>query len=211
MLFIMMTGLVGMSMATNAPEPGPKTTPDRGANALYLLLGFEQREVGLDRLLETLPEAVREGYSLSELQRAAGRLGLETEGVVDSKRAGVWDRPAIAHVQSPGEPGHYMVVRPVGQSGTKVQVIDPPFVPRIVDRDRLREMPQWTGHLLRRRDPWIVRHRNSALGALLAIACLIFPSYRWMMSARDAEGSPASEPDSFAESGSEDRLSAGTR
>ncbi len=162
---------VSMAVCASATAAEPGARPDCGVNSLFLLLEFEARPTTLDRLDRALPERRSDGYSMAELAAASRSLGLPLEGVDFGKGDAALDRPAIAFFQD-AQAGHFALLRPVG---TRVQVIDPPLVPRIVDYPDLFAARTWTGRLLLRRDPWPVRHRASLLaasasGALLALA-----------------------------------------
>jgi hypothetical protein len=68
-----------------------------------------------------------------------------------------------------GKGGHFAVLRPVGTTGTMVQVLDPPNAPWIGDCTQVMSTKAWTGRVLIARDPWPYRH---VLAAALASAGL---------------------------------------
>ena len=138
---------------------------DCGQNSLFILLRLSGLEVSVDRLKSTLPPQHPSGYSMTELISAAEASGLGLEGVRFDKGDRPLDRPAIMYLADGGG-GHFAVIRPVGTTGTMVQVIDPPYAPRIVDTSRLFESGTWTGRVLIARDPWPSRNR-STLGAAI--------------------------------------------
>lgn len=107
-----------------AAGPEEATRPDCGVNALFVLLRLEGVPVTLDRLEATLPRRQPDGYSMAELAAAARSLGLSLEGVRFDRGDRPPDRPAIMFLKD-GQGGHFAVLRPVGTTGTMVQVIDP--------------------------------------------------------------------------------------
>ncbi len=140
--------LLALPIAGAGDPPASMTyEPDCGFNALFLLLELEGRGVDPATLERRLPVRTPDGYSMAELIRAASASGLELEGV----RIGPGDppprRPAIAHFRT-DKGGHFAVVRPVGSTGSLVQLFDPPYDPRVVDRAELASNPSWTGQIL---------------------------------------------------------------
>ena len=127
--------------------PDEKTSFDCGVNALYVILRLESRPVTIDRLLSALPARHPDGYSMAELSAASRSLGLSLEGVRFVKGDKALDRPAIAFFKDE-KGGHFAVLRPVGTTGTMVQVIDPPSAPWIADYDRVLASKPWTGRIL---------------------------------------------------------------
>ena len=108
--------------------------PDCGMDSLYILLKLNGTHASLEELRRILPPRRNDGYSLLELQGAAGRWGLNLRGVRFTRDNVPLDRPAIAHFgAAQGRPGHYAVLVPVGDTGTMVQMIDPPYHPKIID------------------------------------------------------------------------------
>jgi len=114
--------------------------------------------LSLARLKSELPSRHHDGYSMAELIDVADRLGLGLEGIRWDKRDGALTQPSIAYVRGDGG-GHFVAIRPVGETGACVQVIDPPYSPRIIDYSRLISSQQWTGNLLVVRRAWIIRHQ----------------------------------------------------
>ena len=158
----------------NASAAGPDetTTLDCGVNALFVLVRLEGRPVTVDRVLSALPPRHPRGYSMAELVAAARSLGLGLEGVQFYKGSRALDRPAIAFVKD-ARGGHYAVLRPVGTTGKMVQVLDPPQVPWIADYEKVFSAKSWTGRILIRRDPWIVRNAIPLLTALAGCGVLV--------------------------------------
>ena len=85
------------------------------------------------------------------------------------------DRPGIVFLKD-AKGGHFAVFRPVGTTGTMVQVIDPPSAPWIADYDRVFSSTRWTGRVLVARDPWMFRGAvplfAGAAGGILLLAAL---------------------------------------
>lgn len=120
---------------------------DCGIQSLYLLLHFSGERTDLSTLERALPAARSSNYSMSELQAADRKLGLALRGIPFGKDDVPPDRPAIASMSGSND-AHYVVLRPVGRTGTMVQVIDPPYAPQVVDSTDLIGGPAWTGRLL---------------------------------------------------------------
>jgi hypothetical protein len=97
-------------------------------------MNLEGMSVRLEDIESQLPARSEFGYSMLELQSTARRCGLglvgKSFGPADVPLTG----PAIAY--RPGHKpvsGHFVVLRPVGSNNTVVQVIDPPYAPRLID------------------------------------------------------------------------------
>jgi predicted double-glycine peptidase len=165
----------------NAPGAMAEETTqlDCGANALFILLRLQGCPVTLDRLDSALPPRNPEGYSMAELAMAAGSLGVSLEGVRFAKGDKALNSPAIALLKD-AKGGHFVVLRPLGTTGTMVQVIDPPHVSWITDYDRLLASKPWTDRILVPSNPWFVRNAAplmaSAAGLLLFFAAFIHRS-----------------------------------
>ena len=159
--------LCALPAACSALAAGPSPskdsrTPDCGVNALSILLRLDGRPATLDRITSALPERHPSGYSMAELSDAAKRLGLRLEGVRLTKAETPLDRPAIAFLND-ARGGHFAVLRPVGTTGTLVQVIDPPHPPWITDYDRILAARPWTGKVLVPASGWPPRPMAAAL------------------------------------------------
>lgn len=163
--------IVLLTLTVTAQAVGPEDTTklDCGVNALFVLLRLEGIPVTIDRLESSLPPRHRDGYSMEELSTAAWSLGLYLEGVRFAAGDKSLSRPAIAFLKD-GKGGHFVVLRPVGTTGTIVQIIDPPNAPWLVDYDRVMRAKPWTGRILIPRAPWLSR---IALPILLATAGVI--------------------------------------
>jgi hypothetical protein len=159
-----------LAPCARAAQAAETTQLDCGVNALFVLCQLEGRSVTLDRVESALPPPQRAGHSMAELVAAGRRLGLSLEGVQRARGGKPLDRPAILFSKLPGG-GHFAVLRPVGTTGTMVQVIDPPHAPWIADYDRLALGAAWTGMILIRRDPWLVR--NTAPLIMAAAGCVL--------------------------------------
>ena len=189
-----LAGLIGVSALvpfSRAADPQGKTKLDCGVNALFVLLHLEGRPISFDRLESALPPRRPDGYSMTELAGAAWSLGLPLDGVKFMKGDKPLGRPAIAFFQN-ARGGHFAVLRPVGTTGTMVQVIDPPHVPLITDYDRILGSKGWTGRILLSGPPWY--KRRSTFSAVAGV-CLLFVALtltRWRRSpdaqARDSAG-----------------------
>lgn len=159
----------GSARALGSDEP---IRLDCGVNSLYILLRLEGRTVSLDRILSALPARHPEGYSMAELSDAAGSLGLSLEGQEFTKENRHPGRPAIAFLKDE-KGGHFTVLRPVGTTGTMVQVIDPPLVPWIADYERVLASKSWKGRLLVPREPFYDRP-SFTFSIAIALGILLF-------------------------------------
>ena len=138
--------LVPISAALgNEPEFVP---PDCGLNSLFLLLELSGDHVDLDRLRRALPPQSPRGYSLLELSDAASGLGHRCRGIALQKGEPPPNRPALVFMGDETH-GHFAVIRPVtGTDLSRVQVVDPPYPPLMVDWTSLTSDPHWTGRVL---------------------------------------------------------------
>jgi predicted double-glycine peptidase len=149
--------VLALSTGGGAAESAATTTLDCGENALFVLLHLEGRPVSLGQLGTVLPPRRQDGYSMAGLAACSAALGLPLDGVRFGKGDGALTRPAIAFFKS-AKGGHFAVLRPVGTTGTTVQVIDPARVSRIVDYTQVLSAKSWTGRILTARDPWVIRN-----------------------------------------------------
>jgi hypothetical protein len=129
------------------------------------------QEASIDRISRALPAPTDDGFSMEDLARAGARLGLPLEGIRLGKRDVPLQKPVIAFLKMPLG-GHFVVLRPVGATGTRVQVINPPSPPQIVDYDQLLKSPAWTGMVLVPGSWWSVP-RVATLAALIGSALVV--------------------------------------
>jgi ABC-type bacteriocin/lantibiotic exporter with double-glycine peptidase domain len=118
---------------------------DCGVNGLYALLRLCGRHADLAAVRAALPEPGDKGLSMAQLAAAADRLGQPVRGVRLRPEDFPLDRPAIVLLRTGEDSGHFVVVRPVGRTGTLVTLLDFPRPPRLVDVARLRSGAGWTG------------------------------------------------------------------
>ncbi len=121
--------------------------PDCGAACLYALLLSQDQSVDLETIQRDLSPYGHGNYSMDELRYVAGRHGVELIGTKYGRGDLPLDQPAIAFMRGSAN-GHFVLLRPVGTTGTMVQVLDPPRAPQIVDYDRLFQSASWTGQIL---------------------------------------------------------------
>lgn len=123
-------GLLGQPPETDSPATTEVTgsTFDCGPNALYLLLRSSGIDVRMEAIERALPPRHSDGYSMAELRDAARACGLSLRGIRIGPDDVPLDRPVIAHMDQ-GRSGHYVLLRPIGRTGTMVQVIEPPVAP----------------------------------------------------------------------------------
>ena len=122
--------LCAMSLLLTAgPAWAAETTKlDCGINSLFVLLKLEGCAATIPQIEAALPPRHQDGYSMAELAAVASRVGLSVEGIRCEQGDRPLDRPAIYFIKH-AKGGHFAVFRPVGVTGTMVQVIDPPVVP----------------------------------------------------------------------------------
>ena len=150
--------------------------PYCGLRSLFILLQLQGLAIHLDAIEQLLPASGSKGHSMADLQDAARGVGLRLKGIRVRERDLPLDRSSIAYMNYQGD-GHFIVLRPVGTTGTMVQIIEPPNAPRIVDYTDLLAHPAWTGKLLVPESttehffPWIV---GAGVGMIAASASIVF-------------------------------------
>jgi Peptidase C39 family len=166
------------------------TPPDCGTNALFLIMKLEDMSVGLEEIELALPARNEFGYSMLELQSTARRCGLSLVGKSFGPSDAPLPGPAIAY--RPGHKpasGHFVVLRPVGSNDTVVQVIDPPYAPRLIDYPTL-----FGGN----RQPIMILRRTAGLGGWFSIAipfllggplAVLLMATRWIRNRERTDGS----------------------
>lgn len=159
--------------AVEVPEPNETVKVDCGVNALYVLLVLEGHNATLEQLTTALPARHPEGYSMAELAKASSTFGLELEGIRFAKGDKPPLRPIIAFLKDV-RGGHFAVLRPVGTTGTMVQVLDPPNAPWIGDYTQVMTAKPWTGRVLTPRAPWLSRNGLPILLAAAGIIAIVF-------------------------------------
>ena len=149
---------------------------DRGPAALLALGAVEGREIDFNKLAARLPYR-REGYSMKELRDVARSFGLKLAGEYVGKHAGLIDRPMLAFIKDKdAKIEHFLVVRPVGHTGSLVQLIDSNGPPRVIEKSELVASSQWTGIVLvPARTNWAVVGGSGLLAGsgLLGLSLLI--------------------------------------
>jgi hypothetical protein len=133
---IVLAGLSGLETSSST-EPGFQA-PDCGVHSLYLILQLTGHPADLSQIDRALPARRDDGYSMAELQAAARANGLRLQGVKLGPHDFPLDRPVIAytHRHRPGG-GHFIVIQPVGVTGTLVQILEPPYPPQVIPYDNL--------------------------------------------------------------------------
>jgi len=134
--------------AVGAPALHTDQSFNCGTNSLYLLLRLSNRHTSIAELERVLPDSSQGYYSMYELKSAARASGLRLRGVRLDENDLPPDRPGIAYLNNRGK-GHFIVVKPVGNTGRMVQIIEPPYAPTVTDYDRLMNRNDWTGILLK--------------------------------------------------------------
>ncbi len=187
-LLLPMVVILGLSFSSivhgEEPKPEPKALFDCGTIALYNLLRWEGHPVSLEELAASLPPCPSAGYSMKELRDAARAFGVRLEGIQLSGGTKAPDRPALAFLKN-GDHGHYVVVRPVGHTGSLVQVADLDLDPSVVEASKLYGSTTWTGMVLTRDTTSLGRGILVAV-ALLGSAISAFLLYRGWKTGRNA-------------------------
>jgi len=167
--------LAAAMLTTNSvaslPLPSERTTLDCGVNSLFLLLSLEGHPSTLNSLDAALPARHPDGYSMAELAAASRALGLSLDGIQLAKGGPPLDGPVIVFIKDT-KLGHFALLRPVGTTGTMVQVLDAPSAPQIVDMARLVAMKSWTGRALIPRTPWYRRYAPTLLAAAVGLGLI---------------------------------------
>lgn len=120
---------------------------DCAVNALYMALRLMQVNIGIDELKSRFPPEQSKGYSMREIQEVAKRCGVSLKGVRVEQKDLPLSNPAIIYLYAGGE-GHFAVLRSVGVYGKLVQMIDPPFSPKVFDFESIRKSSEWSGYAL---------------------------------------------------------------
>jgi Peptidase C39 family len=180
-------GLVILTVGARTAESDQPMKVDCGVNALYLLLQLEGNAVTLQKIDALLPPRRPDGYSMAELSGAARSLGLNLDGIRFGKGDRALTRPAIAFLKR-GKNGHFAVLRPVGTTGTMVQIIDPPSPPWIADYDRIFAAKPWTGRILVARNSWLLGNAVPLMTALFGFTLLVVALRRRVRGARPVRG-----------------------
>ena len=181
--------------ATCPAAPPDPSRADCGTIPLYLLLRAEGRETSLPSVESLLPDPNSEGHSMKDLRDGARGSGRSLRGRVLPKEDRAIDRPMIVFLRRRAT-GHFVFVRPVGQTGKLVQAIDPPFATAVMDKANLFAMPEWTGLTLVPSGDRRLWWAGCGLLVAAAIATVLHRAFaRWGDTSREAEpaGKPATE------------------
>jgi len=118
-----------------------------GLNSLAVVSAFVQKNPNRSIFDHLLP-AEKAPFSLAELERAAGELGLKTYlATWSSKSQARFECPGILHVRARPDsksPDHFVAC--MGMTDDKVCIVDFPSAPRLVARDDL--LAAWEGDVL---------------------------------------------------------------
>ncbi len=146
-----------------APRSDPdESTADCGTLSLYQLLRLEGHPIVLAEIAARLPAPARTGYSMKELRDAASESGVSLDGIRLVDPTNELDRPMIVFLKR----GHFVVIRPVGQTGKLAQVLNGVEPPAVVEKKLLNASSDWTGLALApRRAHW-------PRGSLIFLLCL---------------------------------------
>ena len=124
--------------------PPASSDVDCGIRSLFLLLQSQKIDATFDEIKRLLPTQPAVGYSIGELRETSRRLGFPLKAVqMDPRREGI-EHPTIIYLNRPNE-GHFVFIRPTGVTGRTVQVLEYPFVPKIMDLDYFVSRTGWQG------------------------------------------------------------------
>lgn len=155
---------LGDSLDANACGPG----------SLYVYLRFLGKNVTLAEVHAALPPPSSEGHSIAEIQQGAAKLGVTLRCY---QKYHVRE-PAIAFLRF-SHSGHFVVLRPIGDSGTLIQMVDPIGEAFTTNWSTVTKYEGWTGVALVRYNPtwdWL---------AWFAVASpFLLVGYYWLHSRR---------------------------
>ena len=148
-VFLLPFLVASLALGTETPRArvaasGDSPRADCGTVALYLLLYAEGHKTPLSAVQALLPDPTSKGLSMKDLRDGTRALGVPLQGVVLPKEDRAIDRPMIVFLKRV-HVGHFVFVRPVGQTGKLLQAIDPPFATAVMDKADLFALPEWTG------------------------------------------------------------------
>jgi len=127
-----------LEMAANEEKP----PADCGVTALYTLIQLLGRSATIETIIDQMDRPSKEGRSMLDLKHAASEHGIDLKGThLDISHL---DGPAISFING-NEHGHFVVVRPVGHTGSLFQVYDTLNDPIIIDQKELMDRSGWTG------------------------------------------------------------------
>lgn len=148
--------------------------PECGANALYLLAKLLDLKPNVREIQALLGEIDEDGSSIAELEAAGRQIGLRLEGRLIRPQDLPLDRPTIAHLGMSGlKSGHFIVLVPVGDTGTMVQMIDPPYHSHLIDYEKLMSSNAGSLRILLPVRPWETSYARAALTCSSMIAAVI--------------------------------------
>jgi ABC-type bacteriocin/lantibiotic exporter with double-glycine peptidase domain len=117
---------------------------DCGIRALFLMLQTQKLDISIDELRSQLPKPSSQGYSIGEMRKASRQLGLSLIAEQIELPKQKMNQPAIVYLQRPNE-GHFIFIRPVGETGRMIQVLEYPFAPKVMDLDYFVTHSGWKG------------------------------------------------------------------
>ncbi len=174
-----MTSIWLISLVIASAETSPTApefeTPDCGVNSLYILLESAGKPASLETIRRALPPARDPaGFSMAELQAAATSCGVPLRGRRFRREDVPLTRPAIAHLETHRHGvGHFVALRPVGVTGTMVQIIEPPNDPKVVDYHDLLSQNRGELQILEPRSLGRTIVENLWLGGVVALGAVV--------------------------------------
>ncbi len=164
-------------VVNSAEDLGQDFSNDCGLYSLYLLLRSEtSRPIDLSELRRSLPNTTEQGLSMADLIDGARHQGVRLRGLRFRLEDAPLDRSAIAWLRQGDEPdGHFVLLKPVGETGTMVMVLDFPSPNRVLDYADLTASPQWTGRILISEDRnKIIMSNLMLVGGLVVLGWSLF-------------------------------------
>jgi hypothetical protein len=110
------------------------------------MLALHGRSPDVQQLVRQLAPQGDGRLSMLTIRNAASQAGLIVEGRQLDRTSTLPARPFIAYLSEPE--GHFVVIRPIGRTQTLVQVLDGMNEPFVIDHERLKNSPSWTGRIL---------------------------------------------------------------
>ena len=120
---------------------------DCGTLSVRNFLALHGKSVPLHVITEKLPTPCPDGFTIKQFRDAIRSLGIKVNGVKIPRQAKALDREMLMLLKHDTH-GHYVVIRPVGPSGTLIQIVDGLEPPRVLEKTKLVDGESWTGIVL---------------------------------------------------------------
>jgi ABC-type bacteriocin/lantibiotic exporter with double-glycine peptidase domain len=173
-------GIFGARAVPAAERAQEQDANDCGSLSLFLLMRMCGREVGLKQIHERLNSSDPRGVTMRAIMDASRVLKFPLRAVRYGPHSLIRE-PALIHLSRGGR-GHYAVVRPVGGSGTLLQMSDGFEEPRVLEMGKLYSSPYWNGLALVRSRSLAFSIKSGAFAAL--VFAVTFGYVGWRMRLR---------------------------